>query len=139
MPRICAVALWVIQVVMGASLWAGGVVVSRLNNIMPDHVVSYSNLDAPEVEVLHEGSWCFGTLHEWRQNQESGRWTGWARYNTGPGMNRIGSFDQEHLRPFQVAHGPEEQTGRPPATFLPRVREKVASLTGVPAPAVVER
>ncbi|KQY61451.1 hypothetical protein [Nocardioides sp. Root140] len=64
---------------------------------MPD-VISYDQLDALEVEVLVEGVWCFGTLHEWRLKDE--RWIGWVRYNTGPGKNWIGQFDQDLIRPY---------------------------------------
>jgi len=61
-------------------------------------VRSYTQLDAPEAEVLWDGRWCFGTLHEWRQDEE-GRWTGWVRFSAAQGETRNGVFDQDHIRP----------------------------------------
>ncbi len=61
-------------------------------------VRSYDYLEAPEVEVLWRGEWCFGTLHEWRH--QDGSWRGWVRFNVQPGENRIGTFNQDLIRPL---------------------------------------
>jgi hypothetical protein len=59
---------------------------------------AYSRLDAPEVEVFHDGAWCPGTLHEWRQDHRGGPWHGWVRYHVAAGDNRIGTFHQAQVR-----------------------------------------
>ncbi|MEJ7834402.1 MAG: hypothetical protein WKF79_15925 [Nocardioides sp.] len=64
---------------------------------MRRHKSYRSALEAPEVEVLWEGTWCFGTLHEWRPI-EPDRWEGWVRFRGAPGENRIGVFDQDLIR-----------------------------------------
>lgn len=63
---------------------------------------SYSHEDAPEVEVLWEGRWCFGTLHQWRKTDD-GRWQGFVRFNVAPGENRLGHFDEGEIRPAPPA------------------------------------
>jgi len=48
------------------------------------------------VEVRVDGDWWPGTVEHRRQLQ--GRWQGFVRWSTGPGENRIGWYDYEHLR-----------------------------------------
>jgi hypothetical protein len=62
-----------------------------------DEIRSYSRDEAPEVEVLWEGQWCYGTLHQWRRGPDC-RWLGWVRFHVRAGENRIANFDQDDLR-----------------------------------------
>lgn len=85
--------------------------------------VAYQGLDAPEVEVLWAGAWCFGTLHEWRREGE--RWVGWVRFNVTPGENRIGTFDQDLIRRLVWAAPPAKRRIRSPRTYGAPVHDQV--------------
>ncbi len=56
-----------------------------------------------EVEVLVDDdtvsapTWCYGELMEWAHYSSVG-WTGYVRYSTGVGQNRLGRFLAEHIR-----------------------------------------
>jgi hypothetical protein len=51
-----------------------------------------------DVEVRVRDGWQPGTLEHRRQTR-AGDWQGFVRWSTGPGENRIGWFDYEHIRP----------------------------------------
>lgn len=65
-----------------------------------DGVVSFRIDDQPEVEVLWQGTWCFGLLAEWKRGVD-GRWVGTVRFNVRPGENRMEAFDQDLIRPAE--------------------------------------
>lgn len=66
---------------------------------MTGRTITYTPNDAPEVEVLVDGTWHFGALRQWQQVGE--RWQGTVSYNTGHGMNWIKQFDQDLIRPYE--------------------------------------
>lgn len=66
---------------------------------MTGKFIAYAPDEAPEVEVLVDGTWCFGALRQWCQVGE--RWEGTVSYNTGLGKNWLKRFDQDLIRPYQ--------------------------------------
>lgn len=51
-----------------------------------------------EVEVLVDGTWWPGFLEHRRQRD--GRWEGFVRWTRGPGLNHLGWYDYDDLRPI---------------------------------------
>ena len=52
------------------------------------------------VEALVDGTWWPAELTHWRRTT-TGRWQGWVRYTTAPGMTYIDWLDQDQLRPIE--------------------------------------
>ena len=57
---------------------------------------TYPPLDAPEVEVLRDGTWWPGFLEHWRKDGD--RWTGDVRYTVGVGQTYVAWVDQNRIR-----------------------------------------
>ncbi|MGH8869052.1 MAG: hypothetical protein ACRDYU_13785 [Actinomycetes bacterium] len=53
--------------------------------------------DHEPVEVLVEGTWVPGTLHQWRQD-DRGAWWGLVRYRTEPGLTYYQERPASELR-----------------------------------------
>lgn len=69
----------------------------------PAHTV-YPPHERPEVEVLVDGTWHYGTLRMWKLDGDT--WTGSVTWSA-PDGNRIDDFDSEHIRPLPDPYPPD--------------------------------
>lgn len=63
---------------------------------MAAHTV-YAPADRPLCEVELDGTWHPGEVRMWTQHDHG--WEAQVTYSLGPGDNRIGTFEQTHIRP----------------------------------------
>ena len=67
---------------------------------MANRYISYAPLDAPEVEVLREGTWRPGFLEHWRKDGD--RWEADVRYTVGIGQTHVAWVDENMVRKLKL-------------------------------------